>query len=202
MMKKIITILLTCTLLIGTQMIPIHASTKMQILVQIKNAKDLYLVSLQDKKVNVKSISMKSYLPIDGLDKAYPLQDINFSKDYESLITTIEKAFHQSIDYYVILDMKTLLKDLEIPKSTYDYETLHSLTNTGKAILKEIDIATVIQYQKYIETNLGIKELYNLYDFFKSKDFTLSYYFPHYYEYKDTYLLLDTHFYLKKASKK
>lgn len=175
----------------------VQASSSMDIIVQIQGANNLYLIQLDTNKVHVKSIANRLYTPLSCMKEPNTLANIDFTNDYDCLVDSLNNIFSESIDYYVSLDMKTLLQDLQIKETTYDYKTLSSLTKVGKEILNNISIKTIVQYQKYIKTNLGLKEMYDLYDFFSDKDFKVKYYYLHYFIHQNKYLLFDTHFYLK-----
>lgn len=194
-MKKIITLLIIYSLLF-ISLTPIKASESLSILIHIENAKDLYLIQLQEKTMKVQIISSSLYLPIPALkEERAMIKEVNFKNNYASLLTTINKAFNKKIQYYVSLDMPALLKHLNLKNNSYDYQSLDSLCKVSKTILAHLNIPTLIDYQSYIDTNLGYQQLYDLYKYFKKDDFTTKYYSLQYFVVNKKYLLLNKDFY-------
>lgn len=200
-MKKILLSFACICLLFTLANITIHANNKdtKQILVHIKGADNLYLLNLNNKTMQVKTISSYLYTPISCLDNELStLKSVDFTSSYTCLLNSIAHTFHTEIDNYVSIDMQKTLHAVGLKDDEYDYQTLESLTKTAKKILHNFKITMIANYTDYIETDLNVKDIYELYQFFSKDDFKTKYYYPNYLVFNQKYYLLDTRFHLKK----
>lgn len=198
-MKKILLPIITLCLLLNTLMLPIHAADTKQILVNIKGADNLYLISLKGKSMKVKTISNHLYTKISCLDNEYStLKSVDFTNSYACLINSLNQSLHTTIDNYVIINMPAILKEVGLNENEYDYQSLASLTSVAKKILNKFKLSMIVHYKDFIETDLGVNDLYELYQFYHKEKFTTKYYYLNYIVMNDKYYLFDTSFHLKK----
>lgn len=198
-MKKILLPIITLCLLLNTLMLPIHAADTKQILVNIKGADNLYLISLKGKSMKVKTISNHLYTKISCLDNEYStLKSVDFTNSYACLINSLNQSLHTTIDNYVIINMPAILKEVGLNENEYDYQSLASLTSVAKKILNKFKLSMIVHYKDFIETDLGANDLYELYQFYHKEKFTTKYYYLNYIVMNDKYYLFDTSFHLKK----
>lgn len=203
-MKKIIIIgigLLLC-IPIYSQSVQAKKDDSIHILIQIEEAKDLYLLSIKDNTMKVQIISGKMYLPISCLNNdPSTINSVDFSNSYDCMINSLNKSLHLNIQYYANVKMKKLLKRLDLNKNTYDYKTLDSLCETGKKIKDKLSLSLVIDYQKYIDTNIDFETIYNLYKFFTKEKISIKYYTLSYFVINGKDIPMSTTFHLKKKGK-
>lgn len=191
-------LIILCTMLIIVHTTPICASEKLNILVSIKNDANRYIVEISKKNIKIKTISNKLYTTIPCLnDEKEKLERIDFSPINDCLINSLENTLHINIDNYVNVDMKTLLKAIDLPANSYDYKTLHSLTKVSNKIINRLNLSLLMNYQDYINTDLGFKELYTIYKSIKKKHSKITYYDLKYFIFDDSYILFDTTFHKK-----
>lgn len=194
-MKKYKLILLI--VLLFSMVNEIHANEKLNILFTVQKDEHMYLMEIKDNNIKVKMISTKIYLPIPCLNnEKNTINSINFAQLNPCLVNTVNKAFNTNITHYIDLDMQSLLKDLNLPKNTYNYKTLSSLTKTAKKIKNKFSLSVLADYKKYITTSLTFQDLYQLYKISKKK-LKISYYYLNYINIDDTYLLLNNKFHKK-----
>ncbi|NBK97757.1 MAG: hypothetical protein EOM50_07020 [Erysipelotrichia bacterium] len=198
-MKKTILSMIIFVLLLQSVFTPIHANDKIEILIAIKGDQYLYIVTLQDHTLQVKSVSSHLYTKISCLDNEYAtLKSVDFTSSYPCLVNTLNQRLHTNIGYYVAIDMPALLNALHLKEDAYDYQSLHSLTNVAKQILDRFKLSLLIHYQDFVESDLDVNTMYELYCFFTKEKFTTKYYFLNYIVMNHQYYLLDASFHLKK----
>ena len=191
-MKKLIFIL-TIVLLFA---IPVQAEETYTILIHIQNAPNLYIMEIHDENVNVKTISNKTFLPIPALDmQSASIEEVNFSSAPKTLCNTISYFTKENIPYYVSLSLEELMNDLEI--NTYNLDTLSSLCDLAHTIKEKITIPVLLQYKKYINTNLSIKQLMHLYSLFQDSKMNYHFYHLFYFCTSNYDIPLETTFYLQ-----
>lgn len=198
-MKKIFIYLIVSFFMITTIQ-NVEANNTKTILVIIKNDANIYLIKNNDKKMNIHSIPSSLYIPITCLKENSTIDSVNFTGSYNCLVNSIQYSFDIPIDSYVYIDMPKVLKRFHLHKNTYDYKTLNSLTKTGKIIKDKIDMGMLLEINDYIETDLNLIDMYDLYHFFKAGDLKIHYYFLKYYIYNNYTFLFDNTFYLKDKS--
>ena len=199
-MKKTVCILLISYLSFSLFTTPLYANEeKTSILVSIENSEDFYLLEIYENKMNIKIISSKTYIPISALNnEASTLNSVNFSVSYEILLNSIETFLEEEIPYYVHIEIEPLLKQLNLSEDLYKEKTLRSLCESALQIKKNMNLNTLINYKKYIKTNLTIKQIYSFYMKFKNNKINYSYYTLPYLIYEDCYIPMERTFYLKE----
>lgn len=200
-MRKFLIPMITFCLLFTTLLVPLQAAQKdtKQILVNIKGAENLYLISLKGKTMKVKTISNQLYTKISCLDNEYStLKSVDFTSSYTCLSNSMSKTLNTKIDNYVIINMPAILKEVGLNENEYDYQSLDSLTSVAKKILNNFKLSMIAHYSDFIETDLSVNDLYELYQFYHKEKFTTKYYYLNYIVMNDKFFLLDASFHLKK----
>lgn len=202
-MKKIILLCLSFVLFVSLFSQPLTAKEDdTSILIRIEGAKDLYLLKIKENTMNVYIIPEMLYLPIACLEnQKSTLKGVDFSSSYDCLLTTINQALNQKVPYYANIKMEKLLSRLNLKKNTYDYKTLDSLCDTGKKIKENLDMGVLIDYQKYLKTNIDFDTIYKLYQFFQKDKIKINYFTQNYFVVNNKYFLITNDFYLKKKAK-
>lgn len=200
-MRKTLVSMIAFCLLLTTLLVPLQAAEKdtKQILVNIKGAENLYLISLKDKTMKVKTISNQLYTKISCLDNEYStLKSVDFTSSYTCLSNSMSKTLNTKIDNYVTINMSAILKEVGLNENEYDYQSLDSLTSVAKKILNNFKLSMITHYNDFIETDLSVNDLYELYQFYRKEKFTTKYYYLNYIVMNDKFYLLDASFHLKK----
>lgn len=197
-MKKIL-LTIICICMLWTPIKAEETIKQESILISIKGAENLYLININDKTMKVKTISTNLYTKISCLDNEYStLKSVDFTKSYPCLINTLAHCLNTKINHYVSVNMPAILKEIGLKENEYDYQTLDSLTSTAKKILKHFKLSMIIHYDDFIETDLNVNEIYELYQFFHKDKFSTKYYYLNYLVMNQRYYLLDARFHLKK----
>lgn len=200
-MRKTLVSMIAFCLLLTTLLVPLQAAEKdtKQILVNIKGAENLYLISLKDKTMKVKTISNQLYTKISCLDNEYStLKSVDFTSSYTCLSNSMSKTLNTKIDNYVTINMSAILKEVGLNENEYDYQSLDSLTSVAKKILNNFKLSMITHYNDFIETDLSVNDLYELYQFYRKEKFTTKYYYLNYIVMNNKFYLLDASFHLKK----
>lgn len=200
-MRKTLVSMIAFCLLFTTLLVPLQAAQKdtKQILVNIKGAENLYLISLKGKTMKVKTISNQLYTKISCLDNEYStLKSVDFTSSYTCLSNSMSKTLNTKIDNYVTINMSAILKEVGLNENEYDYQSLDSLTSVAKKILNNFKLSMITHYNDFIETDLSVNDLYELYQFYRKEKFTTKYYYLNYIVMNNKFYLLDASFHLKK----
>ena len=192
-LMKILCVFISLVLCLPVQ---IQAKQVYEILIQVENSEQLYIVSIEKEKMKVEIIETKVHIPIRALNNEISsIQSVNFNDSPLSLLTTINQFLQRNIQYYVHIEMETLLNDLHL-SSMYDYETLDSLCKSALAIKEAISLSQIMNYQNYIDTNISVRELFEIYTMIKD-ELNVSYYTLSYLVVDDMYIPIDKTFYEK-----
>ena len=201
MMKKIGILVIILGVLITTMNITMQAkeNVSMNLLVQIPNASQFYLVEMKDQQVKVKTIEGNLYTKINALhgEKA-TLSSIDFKDSYNILCDTLEDRLHVKIDHYVSIDMNAIIQALSLPSDSYDYTTLSSLISCAKMIKSHFKMSLITHYRDYVNTDLSVNDLYTLYRFFLYDKPKVNYYELRYFTINEKLVVLDTQFHPAK----
>lgn len=198
-MKRIVFILCFVITFL-TNPIMIDATQESSILVIIKNDTHSYLIKNNGNTSHIYTIPNTLYLPIACLEENSTIGSVNFSNSYNCLVNSIENAFQIPIDNYIYIDMPSILSYLNLHKNTYDYQTISSLTKTGSIMKDKIDIGMLFKINDFMETDMNLSDIYDMYHFYKNDNLKVKYYFLKYYIYKEYAFPLEKTFYLQKKS--
>ncbi len=157
-MKKIFLSLCILTFLFT----PISAQSNLSFLLSIQGYDAMYIIDIIDTKIIVKEIQSDAYLPSTC--------DFNQS---DCKIETINTYFNTRLSSYIHVQLDTLLTDFDV--EIEDAHTIETLKDISSQCIQQLSFTTILNYNKYIQTNLSISDIYDLYSLSK-KQTTSSYY--------------------------
>ena len=89
--------------------------------------------------------------------------------DVASARKLIEETFHLSTSKYVSIDMNAIDQDFHIKKKDYNLSTMDGITAYFMDAKKEITISDILNYQRYIDSDLSFSDDYEFYKMFSHK---------------------------------
>ena len=156
-MKKYYITTLCCLMLFLT---PIQARTKKDLIyITSKDLPYIYLIEKASKEhLNVFIIPSNLYL-----NTSLKQTDITTTRKY------IKQYFHLDSSKYVSIDMDAIDQDFHIKKKNYDLSTMDGITSYFMDAKKEITISDILNYQRYIDSDLSFSDDYEFYKMFSHK---------------------------------
>lgn len=156
-MKKICMICLCCLMLFTT---PLYAHTNKDfIYITSQDLPYIYLIEkVNDHHLNVMILPSNLYL-----DHMLKQADIHEAR------AMIEQSFHLSSNHYVSIDMNAIDQDFGVKKKNYDLTSMDGITAYFMDAKKEIGLSDILNYQRYIDTDLSFSDDYEFYKMFSHK---------------------------------
>lgn len=156
-MKKYCMIILCCLMLFLT---PVHARMKKDLI--YITSKDLPYIYLIEK-------ANSNHLNVFILPSNLYLNTSLKQSDVASARKLIEETFHLSTSKYVSIDMDAIDQDFHIKKKDYNLSTMDGITAYFMDAKKEITISDILNYQRYIDSDLSFSDDYEFYKMFSHK---------------------------------
>lgn len=97
----------------------------------------------------------------------------------ECLIDTLETTLSIEINYTTYLNTKEIDNDFPQNLKGSDLQDMKTLKSYFSSLATQIDISLLWSYHKYIDTNLSLWDLKDLYPIFIRKDLSIQYRYPH-----------------------
>ncbi|MEG0694880.1 MAG: hypothetical protein RR440_03930 [Erysipelotrichaceae bacterium] len=154
--------------------------------------KDSYNVVLIPKTTNIKLTCM--------VDTITTIDRINLKEmGRKCLINTLNNNFDLKIKHDVIINFKNIKTDFNLDLHHKDLNDFSTILTIFHQVSGQINLNRLLNYQKYITTNLDFNRIYQLYQFYKEGNHKVHYYYPHLYKNnQNEYIPFETSFYLLK----
>ena len=176
MRKSMLCIILTAMVLL--QPLSIKANEPRTILIASKQLPYLLHVLVKDDQhMQVRFISRDMILPTTCSAKPQPLKKIDLKTDFSCAKQSVEKFFHFKSQNYVYIHLNRIAKDIKLPYDSLDFQKLSNLTDYFSSVVDRLDITMLLNYQRYIESDMHLSDYYDFYHMFKGKKVEISYYY-------------------------
>lgn len=139
---------------------PVRAQTKKDLI--YITSKDLPYVYLMEK-------TNKDHLNVFILPANLYLNTQLKKADITSARQMISQNLHLDSSKYVVIDMDAIDQDFHVKKKNYDLSTMDGITAYFMDAKKAISISDILNYQRYIDTNLSFSDDYEFYKMFSHK---------------------------------
>lgn len=158
-MKRIILICMSISL---CMMSVVHAEAKSvkKILITSSDLPYLYMIEpLAQQELNV------LVLPADLYVSNVSFQELSS----DALLSQIKDYLHLECTNIVLVDLDTMDEDFHTDKNSFDLHTMKGLTSYFEQVKKEIGISDILNYQRYIDSDLSLSDYYDFYQMFQKK---------------------------------
>lgn len=113
------------------------------------------------------------------------------------MVDSLNNNFDMDIDNYVILDFDKITTDFKIDTKNNQLESFDNILKIFKEVAGELNVSIIMNYSKYIDTNLNVGDLYNLYQSYSKGKVTIHYYYPYLIYSQGEWIPLDKSLYKK-----
>lgn len=195
-MKKI-KILSICSCLMLLSCLPAHAATATTILIYSDRlSMFLLLTAKNDHEVDIATIPSDIVFPITCANNTpATLSTITDADMQTCMIETVSSALSISVTKYIYLHGKAIEQAYVTTLSMKDIQNLEQLQSYFSAIGEQVHLSVVWKFPQYMNTNLSLSQIYDLYQIYKAEDFSITYHFLHLLQYQYKWYALDRHFY-------
>lgn len=170
--------LLFCLLLLFLPPSSVKADTTQSILIASKQLPYLMYVKVQDEKhMQVNFIPRDMILPTPCQNKAVPLKKIDLKTSFPCVQQSVENFFNIKSKHYVYVHLNRIANDLNLPYDDIDFRKLSNLTDYFSSVVDHLHLSTILNYARYIDSDMSLSDYYDFYHMFKGKKVKISYYY-------------------------
>lgn len=158
-MKRIMLICMSISLCTVTMVHAKSQSTK-KILITSSDLPYLYILEpLGEQELHVYVLPANLYL--------FNVSFQNLSSD--AMNSQLKDYLHLECTNTIHMDLDTMDEDFHTDKNSFDLHTMKGLTSYFEQVKKEIGINDILNYQRYIDSDLSLSDYYDFYQMFQKK---------------------------------
>ncbi|MEG2993257.1 MAG: hypothetical protein RR847_03115 [Bacilli bacterium] len=172
-----------------------------QILILSPSLPQVYIITITKDSYNVVLIPKTTNIKLTcAEDTITTIDRINLKEmGRKCLINTLNNNFDLKIKHDVIINFKNIKTDFNLDLHHKDLNDFSTILTIFHQVSGQINLNRLLNYQKYITTNLDFNRIYQLYQFYKEGNHKVHYYYPHLYKNnQNEYIPFETSFYLLK----
>lgn len=168
--KKVICIVSIFLLSLGS-IEPIKAKTAEHVLLLSEDLPYIIYIDINAKSsITLNFIPVDIMIPLSCANKiAAPLSSLNIKESKNCVKTSIEHFFNVKIDHMVYLHLDKISRDTHISKNLYNFNKITDFTSYFGKVVSKINAPMILNYQKYITSDLSLFNYYNYYNLTKHK---------------------------------
>lgn len=193
--KKIICIIAISLL----SVVPVQAKETEHILLLSEDLPYIIYADITSKSsITVNFIPVDIMLPLSCANTiAAPLSSLNLNESRSCVKDSIEHFFKLKIDHLVYLHLDTISTDTKISKNSYDFTKIDDLTAYFGKVSGKINMSMILNYQKYITSDLSLLDYYKYFKLTK-QSVKIKYCYMKYILSDTSLIPMDNAFHLKK----
>ncbi|MEG0290597.1 MAG: hypothetical protein RR941_04210 [Erysipelotrichaceae bacterium] len=172
-----------------------------QILILSPSLPQVYIITITKDSYNVVLIPKTTNIKLTcAEDTITTIDRINLKEmGRKCLINTLNNNFDLKIKHDVIINFKNIKTDFNLDLHHKDLNDFSTILTIFHQVSGQINLNRLLNYQKYITTNLDFNRIYQLYQFYNKGNHKVHYYYPHLYKNnQNEYIPFETSFYLLK----